>query len=30
MAKLMLSLDGPVLDEFSLTKERTTIGCKRG
>jgi len=28
MAKLILSLDGLVLNEFSLTKERTTIGRK--
>jgi pSer/pThr/pTyr-binding forkhead associated (FHA) protein len=28
MAKLILSLDGLVLNEFSLTKDRTTIGRK--
>src|ERR671937_540199 len=28
MAKLILSMDGPVLKEIPLTKERTTIGRK--
>src|SRR3954471_5702571 len=28
MAKLILSMDGLVLKEFSLTKEKTTIGRK--
>ena len=29
MAKLILSMDGLVLKEFTLTKERTTNGRKR-
>ena len=28
MAKLILSVDGTVLREFNLTKERTTLGRK--
>ena len=28
MAKLILTLDGVVLKEYALTKERTTIGRK--